>query len=207
MPERQTTPSQHPPLHWLGPLQNDEHVPLLQASPCGQSEGPLQPHDPFTQAWPFGFAVQSTQAPPEPQEVAVVPATHMFPWQQEPGPHGVRSVHIAVHMPDVQVGVVPLHAAHAKPVAPHLSFAVPGWQCIPSQQPPLQGELAEQFGEHWCVVGSQAWPVGQSVGRTHPGGPSSTMTSSEASGRGPSDGELSPRVPSPAGPSRLPPSA
>ncbi len=58
---------------------------------------------------------------------------------------------------------------HAAPDAPQAAAAVPTTH-VPDepQHPSLQSWLVEHWFVHWWVVVSHAWPVGQSVGPSHP---------------------------------------
>ena len=166
--------SQQPPWHGAEGPQTDVHAPPLHAWKKGQSLAVLQPQLPLgRQTGPFGLVMQLTHAEPLPQALAMSPATHALPAQHEPAPHGVMSVHVLVQTPPVHVGVEPPHLMHLPPVLPHfMSSALPGWHIMPSQHPPLHASMPMQLGEHWCVVGSHASPLGQSVACAQPGGPS-----------------------------------
>lgn len=93
--------------------------------------------------------------PEEPHIVALVePATQAPPEQQNPPLHvpSVPPPHAEVHVPLLpQVGVAPLQALH-EPEPPHAPFCVPGWQWVPSQQPPLQARPPEQVLAHVALL-------------------------------------------------------
>lgn len=57
---------------------------------------------------------------------------------------------------------VVVQSPHAAPVLPQASLPVPGWHTVPSQQPPLQGEVgSEQLAPH--MLPTQACPSPQSL--------------------------------------------
>jgi hypothetical protein len=56
-----------------------------------------------------------------------------------------------------------VQSTHAPPLAPHSAAALPIWQLLPSQQPPLQFCELEHAPEHWCVVVLHAVPLAQSA--------------------------------------------
>jgi hypothetical protein len=95
-------------------------------------------------------------------DVALQPDTEHTPLTQACSVAQSAAVKQLTHRPlDPQMGASPEQEVHAPPDAPHAPFAVPGWQVVPSQQPPLQGELAEQAVEHDPAL--QACPEGQSL--------------------------------------------
>ena len=76
----------------------------------------------------------------------------------------------------VQVGVPPLQAVQAAPLAPQAVFAVPGWQAVPSQQPvPQLALVASQTHAPLVHVGvvplqtAHALPTGPQAATVVPG--------------------------------------
>jgi hypothetical protein len=123
---------------------------------------------------------QLEQRPPDdPQSPTVVPDWHAEPSQQPPlqgllgeqteeqvpalhaCPAGQSVAELQKTQAPVapQLGVVPEQVAHAPPDIPHAPAAVPAWHDVPSQQPPLQGELGLQVVEQTPVL--HACPTGQ----------------------------------------------
>lgn len=107
----QVPDEQHPPLHGSLTPQLLEHacVAGLQAVPVGQSLTERQPHlEPLdvvegTHAVPDELALQSTQVPLEPQELVVLPGSHVLPEpQQLPTQLVIAFPHVVSHTPAVQ---------------------------------------------------------------------------------------------------------
>ncbi len=136
----------------------------LQASPGGQSFCVLHPQTPLTHAVPLWLVAQSTHGPPEPHAMLLVPGAHIAPAQQLPAAQPPSTSQALVQTPPMHAGVVALHAVQLRPPLPHASFAAPGWHVPPAQQPPLQRTAVLQAGEQIPMVGSHAWPTGQSAG-------------------------------------------
>jgi hypothetical protein len=61
---------------------------------------------------------------------------------------------------------LPAQEVQAPPADPHAPEAVPAWQVVPSQQPPLHCPAPEQLVVHLLAL--QALPLGQSVEVEHP---------------------------------------
>jgi len=193
--------SQQPPLQALWPAPHAAPhtcVPVLHASPAGQSAATLHPHVPAARhAVPFAFAVQLTQvAPADPQSAVVFPV-----WQvddvlsQQPTTHGMVGpqgvgVHTCVVVLQVWFGAqsalvphpqvppvthippfgLPAQSTQTLPVPPHSGTVLPATHVsvIASQQPPLHGCVAEHIAVHVLVVVSHDWPIGQSVAVLQP---------------------------------------
>jgi len=119
---------QQPPLHVAYGPHALVHTPALHARNGGQSAEVTQPQPPSRHTVPAGLPRQFTQAPAEPQAVFEVPVMHVPAGtpQQEPASHAPK--HVAVQRPAEHVGVSPLQATHAVPVAPHAPVDVPGLQ-------------------------------------------------------------------------------
>jgi hypothetical protein len=144
---------------------------VSHACPSGQSVANMQPglpHMPFMHVCPF--CVQSWHVPSLPHVWSPPPCTHCpweqhHPWLQFPLPRLPQS---PVHAPLVQVGIPPKQNAHLSPPLPQAPFSTPLTHLPWLQQPPLQRRPWPQLGEHWCVFGSQAWFIGQSLGTLQP---------------------------------------
>jgi hypothetical protein len=132
-----------------------------------------------------------------PQRGAVVPATHVVPEQHPPlqgcdeplhcdvqrcvavsqaviGGQSATELHpqnveppLVSHCPPFGLDVQLTHAGAAA-VVPQAAPVSPGAQRPALQQPPLHTRFPVHDVEHVCSPGSQASPVGQSVGFVHP---------------------------------------
>lgn len=75
----------------------------------------------------------------------------------------------ALHAPLVpHVGDIWPHGWQALPLCPHFALSVPGWQVIPSQQPPAHCRLPAHDDEQVCVPRLHAVPAAQSPGPLQP---------------------------------------
>jgi hypothetical protein len=74
--------------------------------------------------------------------------------------------HFVTHIPPPEQLWLPLHIEHAPPPVPHAVEPVPGWQLVPSQQPPLHGSPPEQSVPQ--VLPLQAWFIPQSAAAMQP---------------------------------------
>lgn len=165
---------QQPPLQGEALSQAVPHrcVVALQALPAGQSLAALQPHrvaPPTTrQAVPFALPAQEPQlGPPRAQAVGRLPGEQVLvAVSQQPVVQGVAESQCEPHAPLAQFW--PVLQATQEPPAPQLSTVVPGWQVVPSQQPPLQERSPAQLVLQAPVVVLQAWPTGQSAGLVQP---------------------------------------
>jgi hypothetical protein len=201
VPATHVVPLQQPPLHgWLALQVVTQLFAGEHELPIGQSLVTLQPHccEP-RHTWPALLALQSTHAPPAaPHAPVEVPAAHM-PLEQQLPLHGCDAEQVVVHwravvshaeplaqsafepqphMPPPVVArhtlprLLPLHATHAPPLAPHALALVPATQLPPGeQQPPLHDCVAEQLDTHWCVVVSHAMSAAQSALELQPHAP------------------------------------
>jgi hypothetical protein len=160
MPVTHAVPLQQPPLQMIVvPLHAVEHacVDVLHAWLAGQAALVAQPHAPPKQSCDGPHAPQ--RPPFVPHAPALVPATHVPP-EQHPPLHGLDDPHAVEHVPPLHARpgrqsdaavvhphepvapqtkpfALPAHEAHAPPLRPHAALPVPGWQLVPSQQPPL----------------------------------------------------------------------
>jgi hypothetical protein len=120
----------------------------------------------------------------------LVPATHTVPSQQPPlqlrppaqeAPHwwlvvsqacpdGQSAALLQPQLPPRQAlpAALLLQSPHTSPERPQALVAVPGAHTPPLQQDPWHGWLPLQVVTHWCVVGSQALPLGQSPAPLQP---------------------------------------
>jgi hypothetical protein len=137
---------------------------------------------------PLGHvAVQSVHTPLAPQAPSELPALHVPPVdaEQQPPLQAWVEEHAEVHALFPQASFAgqsvvtlqpqvppethavpeepPAHELQVAPVAPHAVCEVPATHVPASQQPPLQGWVAEHAVVHAWVVVSQAWSAGQSA--------------------------------------------
>jgi hypothetical protein len=156
-------------LHCKPPVQSVPQAWLLQAWFIAQSVWLLQPQVPpvasAMQILSVALVVQLAHRPPmSPQRVLSRPFWQVVPSQQpplqgEPAEHAVvhrlplqawfigqsaAVVHLVRHIPPAEHACVALHVAHEPPPVPHAVEPVPGWQLVPSQQPPLHWAPPEQ---------------------------------------------------------------
>ncbi len=160
MPVTQVVPLQQPPLQMVVvPLHEAEQacVAGLHASLAGQAALVAQAQVPPKQ--PCEAAHVPQRSPLTPQAPTVLPVTHV-PDEQQPPLHGldepqaveqVPPLHACPgrqsdavaqpHVPDdshARPVALPAQETHAPPLRPQVALPVPGWQLVPSQQPPLQ---------------------------------------------------------------------
>jgi hypothetical protein len=179
MPCTHVVPLQQPPLQIAAALHVVEHPCVFgsQASLAGQAALVAQPQAPAKQPCD---APHVAQRPPfVPHAPAAVPATHDPP-EQHPPLHGLDDPHAVEHEPPLHarpgrqsdavaqphVPVVsharpfalPAQGTQAPPLRPHAALDVPGWQLVPSQQPPLQVRPPPQVVLQ--VPALHAWRVG-----------------------------------------------
>ena len=160
MPVTQVVPLQQPPLQMVVvPLHEAEQacVAGLQAWLAGQAARVAQAQVPPKQPCE---APQVPQRPPlTPQAPTVLPVTQV-PDEQQPPLHGLDEPQAVEQVPPLQACpgrqsdavaqpqvpddsharpvALPAQETHAPPLRPHVALPVPGWQLVPSQQPPLQ---------------------------------------------------------------------
>jgi hypothetical protein len=101
----------------------------------------LQPHEPpvesVTQTWLFDFVVQSVQPPPPlPHASSVWPGEQPPPLQQPVLQGRADEQKLPLQPPSAWHAVSVGHAVQATPLMPQAPKVVPGWQVVPSQQPP-----------------------------------------------------------------------
>jgi hypothetical protein len=159
-----------PPLHGELSLHVDEHLPLLQARPIGQSFAVLQPQVPVVHTWPIIDPEQSTHVPPlDAAQIADVSIVHADPPQQKPLPHVPSEdvPHAEVHMLLLHVGVMPPHDTQAWPLVPHAVSSVPS-EHVPALQQPLLQTVAGGLHDVVHMPLLHALPIGQSTAPAHP---------------------------------------
>jgi hypothetical protein len=169
--------SHDPPMHAppeQSALVEHPHTPPvgvdLQASPRSHVVVQLRQFPPVSPQ--AAFDVPFEQSPPAqqpPLQVAPTVTLHASPhtparqaWltgQSAEVTHGPH-VPVTVHEPAS-------HGEQAPPVSPQAVDVVPGWQTVPSQQPPLQVRLPVQLEEH-VPEDPQALPLEQSSSLTQP---------------------------------------
>jgi hypothetical protein len=188
MPVTHVLPLQQPPLQMVVvPLHAVEHacVDVLHASLAGHAALVAQPQVPAKQPCDDPHVPQ--RPPFVPHAPTTLPVTHV-PAEQHPPLHGLDEPHAVEHVPPLQARpgrqsdavvqphdpdashtrpfALPAQATHAPPLRPHAGFPVPGWQLVPSQQPPLHVRPPPHPVPQ--VPALHAWWAGQSAVAPHP---------------------------------------